>query len=158
MELSATTLSGWGSAYYNVFGPKGQHLYGGNLPAGNSDTHQFCLPKDACSTVLMQSPGKMSKNGRLTSIHTYIRSSSSFFIPSCVLQMTFHFIKYFCFPQFPLGLYGREVSYDICGYHARVSDVVNVCVDANGVCTASVHPKKDDCLDFYMFDSVRMHF
>ena len=58
---------------------------------------------------------------------------------------------------YALGPDGREVSYRICGYLASASDIVNVCIDANGVCTASVRPKKDDCLDFNMFDSVRTH-
>ena len=99
LELLAESLRGWGSAYYNVFSPKGVQLYGGNLPEGNSDEHQFCLPKNACSTILMQSQGKNTEIGRLidayipicvyilTYIHTYIHrclyfiSSLSLFFP-----------------------------------------------------------------------------
>ena len=67
-----------------------------------------------------------------------------------------YFLTYYVI-YYALGPDGREVSYRICGYLASASDIVNVCIDANGVCTASVRPKKDDCLDFYMFDSVRTY-
>ena len=94
MELLAESLRGWGSAYYNVFSPKGVQLYGGNLPQGNSDEHQFCLPKNACSTILMQSQGKNTEIGRLIDayIHRclYFISSLSLFFPLPQLLFSLH--------------------------------------------------------------------
>ena len=129
MELLAESLRGWGSAYYNVFSPKGIQLYGGNLPQGNSDEHQFCLPKNACSTILMQSQGKNTEIGRLidayiptrvyilTYIFTYIDVYISFHLflySSFSRNSFFHFIPYFYFSNKWNLTISRRFS--ICSY------------------------------------------